>query len=88
MQEAPSLAVNVMMIMRNKESAMAECHSCKHFYITWDKNAPRGCRGFDFKTDGNPSEVIYRNTGVACQLYSPKAQAKTTTKKATARRKR
>lgn len=51
-----------------------DCLKCKHFYITWDNQFPRGCRVFSFKTPNWPSQDIYRNTGHHCPSFeaSPK----------------
>ncbi|WP_330218382.1 uracil-DNA glycosylase [Sporosarcina globispora] len=32
-----------------------DCFKCKYFYVTWDRNHPKGCRAFQFKTRQMPS---------------------------------
>jgi hypothetical protein len=38
------------------------CMNCKHFYITWDQNAPRGCKLYAIKSKQLPSIVIASTT--------------------------
>jgi len=49
-----------------------DCFRCRHFYVTWDPAAPRGCRAFGFKTPQIPSIVVRQNSGAPCQLFEPK----------------
>ncbi len=48
------------------------CLNCRHYYITWDRNFPRGCRALEFKTRFSPAVVVYRSSGMKCLYYSPK----------------
>ena len=48
------------------------CFECQFFYITWDKNAPRGCRAYGFKCSEIPSSAVMRVTGMSCQLGKKK----------------
>jgi hypothetical protein len=48
------------------------CHECKHYFITWDNKARYGCRFYNMKTKENPATVVYRNSGMQCQAFSPK----------------
>jgi hypothetical protein len=49
-----------------------DCLKCKYFYITWDKNSPRGCRFFNFKSKMMPSTVVLQSSGAACLKFEPK----------------
>ena len=42
------------------------CCKCKHFFVTWDKNFPRGCRLFGFKSRNLPSLTVQQATGKSC----------------------
>lgn len=42
------------------------CLKCRYFFITWDKNFPRGCRLFNFKGKALPSVAVYEATGAPC----------------------
>ncbi|OXS78949.1 hypothetical protein [Domibacillus enclensis] len=49
---------------------------CRHFYVTWDPKAPRGCRAYGFKTKQVPSVVVKRSSGHPCFQFSLKAGEK------------
>lgn len=44
------------------------CFECQHFFVTWDKDAPRGCKAYGFKGVEIPSIAVLHTTGMACQL--------------------
>ncbi|NLW47497.1 MAG: uracil-DNA glycosylase [Firmicutes bacterium] len=48
------------------------CFQCNHFYITWDKNFPHGCRVFGFKTRQLPSVSVKQASGADCAAFQPK----------------
>jgi hypothetical protein len=48
------------------------CMKCIHFYITWDKNFPKGCRAMGFKCHEMPSKMVYQASGVECLRFEPK----------------
>ena len=53
------------------------CHSCIHYFITWDAAFPYGCHAMGFKTRRNPGvEVRQVMHGQTCLLYSPKKSMK------------
>ena len=49
-----------------------DCMKCKYFFITWDKNSPRGCRFFNFKSRQIPSTVVLQSSGSACLKFESK----------------
>ncbi|WP_319379830.1 uracil-DNA glycosylase [Thiomicrorhabdus sp.] len=55
-----------------KKTDSIDCFKCRHFFVTWDQNAPRGCRAFGFKTRRLPSEVVLETSGEPCLKFQPK----------------
>ena len=51
------------------EASNINCVKCKHFYITWDKAFPKGCRLFGFKSGNMPSVAVREATGKECTNY-------------------
>jgi len=49
-----------------------DCATCRHFYVTWEEEHPRGCHAFGFKTRHLPSAVVIRVSGRECELYEPR----------------
>lgn len=45
------------------------CMQCKHYFVTWDNNAPKGCKAFGFKSSTIPSIVVKRSSGEVCLKY-------------------
>ena len=48
------------------------CKKCKHYYITWDKNFPYGCRAMGFKGKKTPAYTVYKSSGMKCLLFEEK----------------
>ncbi len=48
------------------------CLNCKHFYVTWDSNAPKGCHLYGFKTIQLPSTIVYQETKRECLSFIKK----------------
>lgn len=44
-----------------------DCVQCKHYYVTWDKDFPKGCKLFGFKSKNAPSYLVYEATGAPCE---------------------
>jgi hypothetical protein len=51
------------------------CFKCRFYLVTWDPRQPYGCRAHGFKTNKNPSVVVFETSGIECQLYDPKKPA-------------
>lgn len=34
------------------------CRACRHYYVTWDRHHPHGCRAMGFKSRSLPSSVV------------------------------
>jgi hypothetical protein len=54
------------------------CRRCRHYFITYDLRFPYGCRVIGFKSRDIPALVVYRDSGAACRLYSPKKKGSET----------
>ncbi len=57
---------------KNTGKKRINCLNCRHYYVTWDKNFPRGCKAMGFKTRYSPAGEVYRSSGLRCLSYSPK----------------
>lgn len=53
-------------------SDRVNCITCIHYYVTWDKNFPYGCRLFEFKSRKLPSLLVRESTGDKCKNYVEK----------------
>jgi hypothetical protein len=40
----------------------ADCHKCEHYYVTWDKDFPHGCRAMEFKSRQLPGVAVCSTT--------------------------
>lgn len=45
------------------------CMKCKHFKITYDQNAPRGCNLYQIKSSQMPSIIVKQATGHECTEF-------------------
>jgi len=48
------------------------CRRCIHYFVTWQKNQPHGCRQYGFKSAQIPSMVVLNSSGVPCQFFQLK----------------
>jgi hypothetical protein len=48
------------------------CIKCQYYYITWDKNFPKGCRYFGFKGKIMPSRMVKEASGEECKGFLQK----------------
>ena len=48
------------------------CHKFKHFYVTWDKSFPYGCKVMGFKGRIIPSLMVFQASGKSCMAYEEK----------------
>lgn len=46
-----------------------DCHRCKHYYVTWDKDLPHGCRFMGFKSALLPSVAVLQNSSAECLSF-------------------
>lgn len=49
------------------------CTQCKHYFITFDQSAPKGCRIYKIKSTKLPSIIVKQaNNGSECIGFEPK----------------
>jgi hypothetical protein len=51
------------------------CYGCAHFFITWDKQYPYGCRKMDFRSKRLPCEDVLEADGQRCLARETKIDA-------------
>ena len=49
-----------------------DCRKCRHYYITWDKKFPYGCKAIGFKSAKSPSLEVYAASGQVCLQFEDK----------------
>lgn len=49
------------------------CNKCFYYYITHDPTTPYGCRGMGFKSAQNPALMVFKSSGVECQIFKAKS---------------
>jgi hypothetical protein len=59
---------------------MIDCHKCEHYYVTWDKNFPHGCKAMKFKSKRLPSIEVRVSSHRECLLYKEKKTRKKVTR--------
>ena len=50
----------------------ANCHQCRHYFVTWDRKAPHGCRKLGFKSQSLPNTMVFKHSGLECLQFAPK----------------
>lgn len=53
-------------------STAPNCNKCQHYYITWDKVFPYGCKAMGFKSYKIPSVVVRESSGQECLAFTEK----------------
>ncbi len=48
------------------------CFNCKHYYVTWDPQASKGCKAHNFKTNDMPNMIVKHSSGQDCLCYELK----------------
>ncbi len=66
----------------SKGSKRPNCYVCRHYYVTWDRSFPCGCHAMKFKSRRLPSEVVYENSGIECQMFEDKSKKRKRKRKA------
>jgi len=56
---------------------MIDCHKCKHYYVTWDKHFPHGCKAMEFKSKQLPSIVVFVSSNIECLVFKKKKRRTT-----------
>lgn len=62
--------------MRQTPDRAPNCLACRHFYVTWDPDFPRGCRQFEIKTSRLPSHEVFAASGAHCPAFERKSGLK------------
>jgi hypothetical protein len=57
---------------REEEGRLVYCRNCRHYYVTWDKSFPHGCRAIGFKSRSSPAMAVREASGMDCQLFQVK----------------
>ena len=52
-----------------KEGTLINCFFCEHFFITYERKYPYGCRAIGFKSARMPSVDVYSNSEMDCALF-------------------
>ena len=74
-----ALGIKVMAKKRNhgpRDTTIVSCRRCRHYYVTWDKHFPNGCRAIGFKSKSSPSSRVLTASGIECQLFLRKEPGK------------
>ena len=59
---------------------MIDCHKCEHYYVTWNKAFPHGCRALDFISRQLPNIVVRSSTpDMYCLSFRKKGKKNVTT---------
>ncbi|MCD6306871.1 MAG: uracil-DNA glycosylase [Deltaproteobacteria bacterium] len=53
---------------------MTDCQRCRHYYITWDRNFPYGCRAMAFKSRQMPCIAVRMTSGKECLSFEPRKE--------------
>lgn len=56
----------------SKDTHLISCRNCRHYYITWDKNFPYGCRALNFKSKSMPAAAVRAASGIPCLSFARK----------------
>ena len=54
------------------KTAMPACQRCRFYQVTWDAQAPYGCKAHGFKSSRNPALVVFESSGAHCLLFEPR----------------
>jgi hypothetical protein len=49
-----------------------DCFKCRHFFITWDKGFPRGCKALNFTSREMPHLIVRQASGMDCLKFEKK----------------
>jgi len=50
------------------------CRRCVHYFVTWEAQKPHGCKAYGFKSPQIPSMVVFKSSGVECNLFREKSR--------------
>jgi len=52
------------------------CVRCRHYYVTWDRVFPHGCRAMEFKSRIPPALQVREASGMDCQMFARKDRSR------------
>jgi hypothetical protein len=58
-----------------KQELPASCSDCRHYYVTWDKDFPYGCKAMGFKSRTYPAQEGRDASGMDCPLFERKSSS-------------
>ena len=50
-----------------------DCRKCVHFFVTWEKKCPYGCKAYGFKGPQMPSIVVKASSGERCNFFKQRS---------------
>lgn len=56
-------------------TSKVNCIKCKHYFVTWDIQLPKGCKAFGFKSSMTPAIIVLRTSGQACMKFEEKRKS-------------
>jgi hypothetical protein len=59
---------------QDMKTVRIDCFQCRHFYVTWDPDHPKGCRALAFKSKELPGTVVFRSSGMECLQFAKKTE--------------
>ncbi|OPX96649.1 MAG: hypothetical protein A4E59_01064 [Syntrophorhabdus sp. PtaB.Bin027] len=62
----------IVVMPKEEDKQQVKCVDCIHFYITWDKYYPKGCKAMGFKSAGMPSTLVHKTSGTKCLRFEMK----------------
>lgn len=57
----------------NNQAKENDCRMCVHFFVTWQKNSPYGCKAYGFKGPQMPSVVVKASSGEPCKFFKQRS---------------
>lgn len=58
---------------KTNQSDSLDCRKCVHFFVTWEKNCPYGCKAYGFKGHQMPSIVVKSSSGERCNFFKQRS---------------
>lgn len=49
---------------------MPRCRDCRHYYITFVRSMPYGCRELGFQSAQEPARVVRESSGQPCLYFA------------------
>ena len=68
----PPLPKPAKPVAKEQESKL-DCRKCVHFFVTWEKGTPYGCRAYGFKGPQIPSIVVKASSGENCSFFKQRS---------------